>query len=119
MSTKLRAPPGGKSNFNIFGSDGGASLAMKATPDHVAYKEAGSAKPPAAALAPSRATNEVQALQLPPAAPAKPPPAAAAPHAAAAKGGARLRTEHDFYACDRVSTKLHAPPGGHSSITFG
>jgi len=108
VSTKLHAPPGGKSNFNIFGSDGGASLAMKATPDHVAYKEAARepqrAAPAAAAPAPVAVSR--------PAAPVAAAAAAAAPVAAAAAAAAPRATTH----APTAGTRLRTEVSGHAAL---
>ena len=76
-STRLHAPPGGKTSINLFGGE------------------------------------------APPATAPRPPAQTAAPAKSSVAAGQRVvqQTEH-MGMCDKSSTRLHAPPGGKSSINI-
>ena len=95
-STRLHAPPGGKQSINIFGG-GGDEDEQDAAPE--TERQA----PPA---------KEVAAPVAEPPIPAKP----TQPATMAAGGRVAQNTEHTGIA-DKPSTRVHAPPGGASSMS--
>jgi hypothetical protein len=119
-STKVHAPPGGRSNFNIFGGD---EPAQRTTPNEAQTKRnkssifdppdepSSSRNPPVEQGSSIQAPYAATAAPSAPAAPAKSKPAeipANPPPVANATGPGG----------GRASTKVIAPPGGKSSINL-